>query len=85
MSLLVLSGMETVNIGAMFAPGRFCISISSASPVPLLIGNILLPPHGLRCPTMNTLSRFWGTPKFLELQFVILETFYSLVLTVHFL
>src|SRR5699024_12712998 len=47
-------------------------------------GNTFRPRPFLRCPITNTLSRFWGTPKYLELQFVIVKVFYPLHLTVLF-
>ncbi|CYV80080.1 Uncharacterised protein [Streptococcus suis] len=43
-------------------PCRLPISLS---PPPK--GNIARPPAPLRCPIINTRSRFWGTPKFLLL------------------
>src|SRR5699024_9537085 len=45
-------------------------------------GNTFRPRPFRECPIMNTRSRFCGTPKSLELQFVIVKGFYPLLLTV---
>src|SRR5699024_5345862 len=62
----------------------FVVPITSISAAWLFppTGNTFRPLAPLRCPIMNTLSLFWGTPKSLELQFVIVKVFYPLLLTV---